>query len=68
MSVHEEIREQQKKLKGQGIKAHLQYFWDYYKIHTIVALAAIIFIVVLVKDVTNNKPYAFYALLSSEVE
>lgn len=63
MSVHEEIREQQKKLKGQGIKAHLQYFWDYYKIHTVVALAAIIFIVVLVKDVTNNKPYAFYALM-----
>ena len=30
MSVHEEIREQQKKLKGQGVKAHLQYFWDYF--------------------------------------
>ncbi len=63
MSVHEEIREQQKKLKGQGLKAHLQYFWDYYKIHTVVAIAAIIFIVVLIKDIKGNKPYAFYAMM-----
>jgi hypothetical protein len=63
MSVHEEIREQQKKLKGQGVKAHLQYFWDYYKIHTIVAIAVIIFIGILIKDIKNNKPYAFYGLM-----
>ena len=63
MSVHEEIKEQQKKLKGKGVKAHLQYFWDYYKIHTIVAIAVIIFLIILVKDITNNKPYAFYGLM-----
>ena len=63
MSVHEEIREQQKKLKGQGFKAYWDYFWDYYKIHTIVAIAVIIFIVILVRDITDNKPYSLYALM-----
>ena len=32
-SVYGEIREQRKKLKGQGFKAHWDYFWEYYKIH-----------------------------------
>ncbi len=63
MSVHEEIREQQKKLKGQGFKAHWNYFWEYYKIHTIVAICAIIFLIILVKDITDNKPYSLYAIL-----
>ncbi|WP_029232000.1 hypothetical protein [Butyrivibrio sp. VCB2006] len=63
MSVHEEIREQQKKLKGQGFKAHLEYFWEYYKIHTLVAIFVIILISMLVHDIRNNKPYGFYALM-----
>ncbi len=62
MAVRDEIKEQRKKLKGQGFKAHLEYFWEYYKIHTAVALVAIIFIVTLARDIANNKPYALYAL------
>lgn len=62
MSVHEEIVEQRKKLKGQGFKAHMDYFWEYYKIHTIVAVIVIIFLVTLIRDISNNKPYALYAL------
>lgn len=63
MSVHEEIREQQKKLKGQGFKAHLDYFWEYYKIHTFVALGVIILLSMLIHDIRNNKPYGFYAVM-----
>ncbi|MCR5669820.1 MAG: hypothetical protein K6G10_02355 [Butyrivibrio sp.] len=63
MSVHEEIKEQQKKLKGQGFKAHLEYFWDYYKIHTIVALAIIIVIGTVVHDIATKKPYYLYAMM-----
>lgn len=62
MSVHEEIREQQKKLKGQSFKAKMEYFWEYYKVHTLVAICAIIFIVMLIHDVTSTKPYGFYAV------
>ncbi len=62
-SVNDEIREQREKLKGQGFKAHLEYFWDYYKIHTIVAVVAIIFVVTLIRDIANNKPYALNVLM-----
>ena len=62
MSVRDEIREQQKKLKGQGFKAHWDYFWEYYKIHTIVAVVVLIFIAVTIRDISNNKPYAMYAM------
>ncbi|MCR5403319.1 MAG: hypothetical protein K6E91_05780 [Butyrivibrio sp.] len=62
MSVNEEIREQQKKLKDMTLKARIAYFWEYYKIHTIIAVAAIIFIVTIVRDIANNKPYALYAM------
>lgn len=63
MAVRDEIREERKKLKGQGFKAYLEYFWDYYKIHTIAAVVIIIMLISIIKDVTNNKPYAFYAIM-----
>lgn len=62
MSVSDEIKEQQKKLGDMSTKEKLSYFWEYYKIHTIVAIVAIIFIVSIAKDIANNKPYAIYAL------
>ena len=62
MSVRDEIKEQQKKLKGQGFKAHWDYFWEYYKIHTIVAIVVLIFVAITIRDVSNNKPYAMYSM------
>ena len=62
MAVRDEIRQQREKLKGQGFKAHWDYFWEYYKIHTIVAVIALIFVVTLIRDMTNNKPYALFAM------
>ena len=61
MSVNEDIREQRKKLKGQGFKAKWDYFWEYYKIHTLVAVFVVILLVMLIHDISNNKPYGFYA-------
>ena len=63
MSVNDEIRQERKKLKGKGFKAYAEYFWDYYKIHAIVAVALIIMVAVLIKDIRNNKPYGFYAMM-----
>lgn len=62
MAVRDEIREQRQKLKGQGFKAHWEYFWEYYKIHTIVAVVAIILVVTFIRDIANRKPYAIYTL------
>lgn len=61
-SVSEEIRAQRQKLKGQGFKAHWDYFWEYYKIHTIVAVVALIFLISLIRQIADNKPYALYAM------
>lgn len=63
-SVHDEIREQQKKaFATMSLKEKLSYFWDYYKIHTLVIICAVIFVFSFVRQMQENKPYAFYAVL-----
>lgn len=63
-SIIEEIREQQKKaFATMSLREKLAYFWDYYKVHTIVAVLIIVFIISFVSSWRANKPYAFYAVL-----
>lgn len=63
-SVHDEIKEQQKKaFATMSTKEKFAYFWDYYKIHTIVAICVIAFVISFVRQIQENKPYAFYAVL-----
>lgn len=67
-SVHDEIREQQKKVFAtMSRKEKLTYFWDYYKIHTIVVICAIVAVVTFVRQIQANKPYAFYAAFINSV-
>lgn len=64
MSIIEEIKEQQKKsLKNMSPKEKLTYFWDYYKIHTGVAIIILTLIVVFTYQFVTSKDYAFYAVL-----
>jgi hypothetical protein len=63
MAIHDEIREQQKKLKGKTFKEKLGYFWDYYKVHTIVALIVVILGGALIRDIVTSKEEAFSATL-----
>lgn len=63
MAIHDEIREQQKKLKGKSFKEKLGYFWDYYKIHTIVILFITVFAGTFIYDVATAKEEAFSATL-----
>ena len=58
MNINEEKRHQWQALKGMGFKAHWDYFWDYYKVHVIVAVILIVGIFSLVKDIVNQKPDA----------
>lgn len=63
-SVHDEIKEQQKKaFATMSLKEKFAYFWDYYKIHTIVVICVIAFAISFVQQMRANKPYAFYAVL-----
>ena len=38
MAINDEIREQRKKLKGKGIRAHLAWFWEYEKVPTLITV------------------------------
>lgn len=63
MAVWDDIKKQHKKVRKRGFKAMLSYFWDYYKIHTIVILFVGIFAFYLIKDMASNLPYGFYAIM-----
>ena len=63
MAVWDDIKKQHKKVRKKGFKAMLSYFWDYYKIHTIVILFVGIFAFYLIKDMASNLPYGFYAIM-----
>lgn len=64
MSVAKEIREEQKQaLSTMSPKQKLAYFWDYYKIHVLVAVVIIAVIISFVRQYLNNKDTAFYAVL-----
>ena len=40
--IIDEIREQQRKMKDMTWKERFAYYWEYYKVHTIVTIVAII--------------------------
>ncbi len=42
-SVNDEIKEQRQKLKGKSLKEKFAYFWEYYKIHTLITVLVLIF-------------------------
>lgn len=59
MAISDETRAQRQKLKGKGAKAHLQYFWDYYKIPALVVICVIGGIIYAVHGVVTNRPDVF---------
>ncbi len=59
MAINDEIREQRKKLKGKGVKAHLAWFWEYEKVPTLIAAAVIGLAVALIYHYVTYRPYVF---------
>lgn len=57
--LSDEIKEQYKKLKGQGIKAHLAWFWEYYKIEAAIAVISIGVVVGIIQTIVSHRPTAF---------
>lgn len=62
MALRDEIREQQSKLKGQGFRKKLEYFWDYYKLPVIIVLVLVALSIGIFREMQANKPSGFYAL------
>ena len=55
MAVSDEIKEQHDKVKQMGFKARMAYFWEYYRIPTIVILAVIVLAFFLIHDIVRHK-------------
>ncbi len=63
MAMKDEVKEQQQKLKGKTAREKLEYFWDYYKVHTIVALFVVFTAGIFIKDMISSKDTAFSAVV-----
>ncbi len=63
MSIHDEIKEQQQKTKKMTLKGKFAYFWDYYKIHTLVVILVTAFVISFIRSYVTHKDYGFYATL-----
>lgn len=62
-SVYDEIREQQHKLKGKPLKEKWAYFWEYYKIHTLVIVCVIAMVISLIHTIVTQKDSALSVAL-----
>ena len=63
MPVMDEFKEEREALKAQPFKKKLEYFWSYYKWHTIGSIVGVILLFVLVRDIADNKENAFFGIL-----
>lgn len=70
MAISDEIKEQKDKLAQKTWKDKCKYFWDYYKIYTIVGIVLVIIVASFVKDLlTNNQKSVFQAtIINSEIQ
>lgn len=59
MAINDEIREQRKKLKGKGIRAHLAWFWEYEKVPTLITVLVGGLVISLIYHYATYKPYVF---------
>ena len=64
MPVMDEIKEQQEKVKQRDFKSRLSYFWDYYKVHTIVAIVTVFVLSIFISDfIEGQKDCIIYTLM-----
>lgn len=68
MPVMDEFKEERAALKQATIKEKFSYFWEYYKWHTIVIIAAVIFVSTLIYQMVTQKDNAIYVAMLNTVE
>lgn len=62
-SVNDEIREQHQKLKGKSFQEKWAYFWEYYKIHTIVIVCVAVAAISMIHTIVTQKDSALSVAL-----
>ena len=61
--VIDEIREQQLKTRDMTGKGKLEYFWYYYKVHTLVGLLILVMVITLIHDMVTAKDFIFNCVM-----
>ncbi len=56
--LSDEIKEQYKKLEGKGVRAHLAWFWEYYKVEAAIAVISVGMVVGIIYTIASHKPAA----------
>lgn len=59
-TLREDTKAEWDKMKERPFKEKLSYFWEYYKVHTIVAIIAVIFVAAMIRSFVTSKDYAVY--------
>lgn len=63
MALQDEIKQQQELVKDRSLKQKAQYFWDYYKVHVIIVVVVVCFLLSLIKSVTSHKEDVLHVCL-----
>lgn len=61
--INNEIKVQHQKVKEMPFKEKLNYFWDYYKFHTIATVFAVFLIGLFIHDIVTAKDFNFYGIM-----
>lgn len=62
MAVRDEVRAERAKMKDKSFVEKAAYFWEYYKIHTIVVLVILVLAISIGRSVLGNHPDALNAV------
>ena len=66
-TIWEETKTQGAKMKGRPLKEKLEYFWEYYKIHTMIAAVVIIIAISLIRSWATAKDYALSIVVANSM-
>ena len=66
-TIWEETKKQGSKMKGRPFKEKISYFWDYYKIHTLVGATVLILVISLIHAWATSKDYALSIVMVNSI-
>lgn len=66
-TIWEETKAQGAKMKGRPFKEKLQYFWEYYKIPTLIFLGTVFIVGSIVKAIVTSKDYGLSIIMLNAV-
>lgn len=68
MPVIDDIKDSHSHLKGKGFKYKFSYFWEYYRIPTLIGALVLIFFISIIKTIVSSKDMAFQAIMINATE